>query len=132
MSALYTFYLVAVLLWNATAAAAYRRSAAVSRARAIVAMAGFALAVFGLTWMTATSAFGASAFVYALAAALPLSAFACAASCVGAARDGRPWAWIAAGYNALLGVALASRWAAYLGAPVGTPGESLSLSLVNL
>jgi hypothetical protein len=132
MSALYTFYLLAVLLWNATAAAAYRKEASLSRARRVAGLAGFALAVLGLTWLTATSAFGASPLVYALSAALPLSAFACAWSCVQTAKDGRPWAWIAAAYNALLGVALATRWAAYLGAPVGLPGESLSLSLVNL
>jgi hypothetical protein len=132
MSALYTFYLLAVLLWNATAAAAYRRDAALPRARRLVGLAAFALAVLGLTWMTATSAFGAAPAIYAVSAALPLASAACAVSCVWAARDGRPWAWIGAAYNALLAIALASRWAAYLGAPVGLPGESLSLSLVNL
>lgn len=132
MSLLYTFYLLAVLLWNATAAAAYRKENALPRARRIVGMGAFALAVLGLTWISATSAFGATPALYAVSLALPLAAALSAASSVWAARDGRPWAWIAAAYNALLALALFSRWAAYLGAPVGLPGESLSLSLVNL
>jgi hypothetical protein len=132
MSALYTFYLVAVLLWNATAAAAYRKDTTLPRARRFTSLAAFGLVVLGLTWMTATSAFGASSAIYALSGALPLSAALCAVSCLSAARDRRPWAWIGVAYNALLAVALASRWIAYLGVPVGVPGESLSLSLVNL
>src|SRR5262245_47116283 len=132
MSALYLFYLLAALLWNATAAAAYRKETAFPPARRIVAMAAFGLAVLGLTWMSATSAFGTSPAIYALSLALPLAAALCALSSAWAARDGRPWAWIAALYNGLLAIALVSRWAAYLGAPVGLPGESLSLSLVNL
>ncbi|HKA25542.1 MAG TPA: hypothetical protein VKF80_11230 [Candidatus Eisenbacteria bacterium] len=132
MSALYTFYLLAVLLWNATAAAAWRKEPALARRRRIVALTGFALLILGLTWMTATSAFGAATAVYALSAALPLSAAACAWSAVGVAREGRPWSWIAVAMNGLLAVALATRWVAYLGVPVGVPGESLSLSLVNL
>jgi hypothetical protein len=132
MSALYTFYLLAVLLWNATAAAAYRKDTTLPRARRMTGLAAFALAVLGLTWMTATAAFGTNPAIYALSAALPLAAGACAWSCAWAARDGRRWSWLGAGYNALLALALAMRWAAYLGAPVGLPGESLSLSLVNL
>src|SRR5262249_57675144 len=106
--------------------------AGLARRRRIAALTGFALVSLGLTWMTATSAFGAATAVYALSAALPLSAAACAWSAVGVAREGRPWSWIAVAMNGLLAVGLAERWGAYIGVPVGVLGGSLALSRVNL
>ena len=132
LSALYVFYLLAVLLWNAAAAAAHRKSTAVPRTRRVVAIAAFALTLLGLSWMGATSAFTTNLFLYGLSGALPLACFAAAWQVVAGARERGRWDVIVAVYDGLLGTALLARWLTYLGTPIGAAGEGLSLSLVGL
>ena len=132
LSALYVFYLLAALLWNAAAAAAHRKDPTIPRARRGLAIVAFALAVLGLSWMGATSAFTTNPFLYGVSAALPLACFAAAWQVAATARERGPWSWLVVLYDAVLGVALAARWVAYLGAPIGAAGEGLSLSLVGL
>lgn len=113
-------------------AAAHRRDPALGPASRLLALSAFALSLLGLTWIGAVSTFSTSPWVYALSASLPLS-FACAAVHAAVlARAGSRSAWVIAAYDGLFALVLASRWAAYLGAPFGLVGDSLSLAYASL
>ncbi len=127
------FYVAGTLLWNALAAAAWRREGGPGgRWGRVLTLGALAATVLGLPWMAHGMPSGAAPALFSLSALLPVGFSLAAAQAVRAARRGQPEAWILALFHGLMALLLATRWAWEIGWTGEGPLAAISVSYAGV